>query len=102
MYFGMALLVVAGFAQSLCLTPLAAVMLRGTEQAYRGRVMGMRMLAIWGLPLGLLLSGPLISTVGFSLTASAYSLCGLLLTFTMTFYWRKHLWRPSSPANAYM
>ena len=102
MYFGMALLVVAGFAQSLCLTPLAAVMLRGTEQAYRGRVMGMRMLAIWGLPLGLLLSGPLISTVGFSLTASAYSLCGLLLTVTMTFYWRKHLWRPSSPANAYM
>ena len=102
MQLGMGLLIGAGFAQSLCLTPLAAVMLRGTEPAYRGRVMGMRMLAIWGLPLGLLLSGPLINIVGFSFTATAYSLCGLLLTVTMTLYWRKHLWRPSSPANAYM
>jgi hypothetical protein len=102
MQLGMGLLIGAGFAQSMCLTPLAAVMLRGTEPAYRGRVMGMRMLAIWGLPLGLLLSGPLINIVGFSFTATAYSLCGLLLTVTMTLYWRKHLWRPSSPANAYM
>lgn len=99
---GMVLLVGAGFAQSLCLTPLAAVMLRGTEQAYRGRVMGMRILAIWGLTLGLLVSGPLINAYGFSVTASIYSLSGLLLTIGMTVYWRVHLWQASSPANTHM
>jgi hypothetical protein len=102
MYLGMVLLIGAGFAQSLCLTPLAAVMLRGTEQAYRGRVMGMRMLAIWGLPLGLLMSGPLINNFGFHITASVYSLIGLVLTVVMTYYWRVYLWRSSSVANSYM
>ena len=102
MHLGMVLLIAAGFAQSLCLTPLAAVMLRGTEQAYRGRVMGMRMLAIWGLPLGLLMSGPLINNFGFYITASVYSLIGLVLTVAMTYYWRVYLWRSSSPANSYM
>ena len=102
MHLGMVLLIGAGFAQSLCLTPLAAVMLRGTEQAYRGRVMGMRMLAIWGLPLGLLMSGPLINNFGFHITASVYSLIGLGLTVTMTYYWRVYLWRSSSVANSYM
>ena len=102
MQLGMLLLIGAGFAQSLCLTPLAAVMLRGTEPAYRGRVMGMRMLAIWGLPLGLLMSGPLINNFGFHMTASAYSLIGLVLTVAMTYYWRVYLWRSSSVANSYM
>jgi hypothetical protein len=29
-------------------TPLAALMLRSASEAMRGRVMGMRMLAVWG------------------------------------------------------
>ena len=97
---GMALLWVAGLAQSLCMTPLAAVMLRVTEPAYRGRVMGMRMLAIWGLPLGLLLSGPLIDRWGYAATAGLYSALGLLLTGAMAVYWREHIWDAKAPANA--
>ncbi|PUE21560.1 arabinose ABC transporter permease [Limnohabitans sp. WS1] len=97
---GMALLWVAGLAQSLSMTPLAAVMLRVTEPAYRGRVMGMRMLAIWGLPLGLLLSGPLIVRWGYAATAGAYSVLGLLLTVAMAVYWRAHIWDAKAPANA--
>jgi MFS family permease len=97
---GMALLCVAGLAQSLCMTPLAAVMLRVTEPAYRGRVMGMRMLAIWGLPLGLLLSGPLIDRWGYAATASVYSGLGLLLTGAMAMYWRAHIWDAKAAANA--
>jgi MFS family permease len=97
---GMALLCLAGLAQSLSMTPLAAVMLRATEPAYRGRVMGMRMLAIWGLPLGLLLSGPLIDRWGYAATASMYSALGLLLTGTMAVYWRAHIWDRKAPANA--
>ena len=54
MAVGLALLFVAGFVQSLCLIPLAAAMLRSSADEMRGRVMGMRQLAVWGLPLGLL------------------------------------------------
>ena len=97
---GMALLWMAGLAQSLSMTPLAAVMLRVTEPAYRGRVMGMRMLAIWGLPLGLLLSGPLIDRWGYAATAGAYSALGLLLTGVMAVYWRSYIWDVKAPANA--
>jgi MFS family permease len=97
---GMALLCLAGLAQSLSMTPLAAVMLRATEPAYRGRVMGMRMLAIWGLPLGLLLSGPLIERWGYAATAGVYSALGLLLTGAMAVYWRAHIWDAKAPANA--
>ena len=97
---GMALLCLAGLAQSLSMTPLAAVMLRATEPAYRGRVMGMRMLAIWGLPLGLLLSGPLIDRWGYAATAGMYSALGLLLSGAMAVYWRSHIWDRKAPANA--
>jgi predicted MFS family arabinose efflux permease len=96
---GMALLCLAGLAQSLCMTPLAAVMLRVTEPAYRGRVMGMRMLAVWGLPLGLMLSGPLIDRWGYAATAGVYSALGLLLTGAMTWHWRAHIWDAKASAN---
>ena len=99
---GMLILVLAGFAQSLCMTLLAAVMLRETEAALRGRVMGMRMLAIWGLPLGLFLSGPLIESMGYAATAVLYSLLGLALGVFMTLYWRRVLWDSHSPANAFL
>ena len=40
-------------------------MLRSSDESMRGRVMGVRMLAIWGLPLGLLTAGPMIAAVGY-------------------------------------
>ena len=96
---GMALLMLTGFAQSWCMTPLAAVMLRVTDQGYRGRVMGMRMLAIWGLPIGLLACGPLVEQLGFAWTASVYSALGIALTLAMALYWRKSLWHAHAKAN---
>ena len=100
LYLGMLVLMLAGFVQSLSMTPLAAVMLRATEPAFHGRVMGMRMLAIWGLPLGLLLSGPLIDRWGYAATAGMYSVLGLLLTGAMAVHWRAHIWDRKAPANA--
>jgi MFS family permease len=97
---GVVLLITAGLASSVCLTPLAAVMLRGTDPDFRGRVMGMRMLAIWGLPLGLLCSGPLIEAHGFTLTALFYSVSGLVLCLAIALYWREHLWSTTAMANA--
>jgi MFS family permease len=89
---GMTLLAMGGFAQSLCMTPLAAVMLRATEPAYRGRVMGMRILAIWGLPMGLMMAGPLIERVGFQVTMTGYAVVGLVMTIAIGLRWRQALW----------
>ena len=99
LYFGMFILMLAGFVQSLCMTPLAAVMVRATEPAFHGRVMGMRMLAIWGLPIGLLISGPLVESIGYVATAGLYSALGLILTLALTVYWRRALWDRYSVAN---
>ena len=99
LYFGMFILMLAGFVQSLCMTPLAAVMLRATEPAFHGRVMGMRMLAIWGLPIGLLISGPLVESIGYVATAGLYSALGLILTLALTVSWRHALWDRHSVAN---
>jgi MFS family permease len=96
---GIVILVLMGFAQSLCVTPLVAVMLQSADPAYRGRVMGIRILAILGLPLGLMLSGPLIESIGFGGTISLYSLIGLLGALSMTRIWRHELWLKSAPTN---
>jgi len=100
MALGMAILCLAGLSQSLCVTPLSAVMLRSSESAYRGRVMGLRMLAVWGLPTGLLLAGPLINQFGFSATTVFYSSLGIFLTVAMTLRWRSDLWSNEAPGNS--
>ncbi len=96
---GLALLFFAGFVQSFCLTPLAAVMLRTSSDEMRGRVMGMRMLAIWGLPLGLLAAGPVIARFGYSATTLIYASLGLAATVVIGYRWRRELWLRSAPAN---
>ncbi len=96
---GLVLLIAAGWCQSLCLTPLAGVMLRSSEPAYRGRVMGMRMLAIWGLPTGLMISGPLINHIGFSATVTIYSVTGVCLALLIAWRWRQQLWSTHAPVN---
>ena len=93
------ILLCAGFAQSMCMTPLAAVMLRSTDPKFRGRIMGLRILAIWGLPLGLLIAGPLISSIGFVWTAVLYTTLGLVATVAVAWRWRDRLWQVSAPAN---
>ena len=89
----------AGFAQTMCMVPLAAIMLRSSAEDIRGRVMSMRMLAVGGLPLGLLLAGPLIGRIGFAATGSLCALLGLALTVWIAVRWRDFLWRIDAPAN---
>ena len=47
-------LLLAGFAQSLSMISLAVILMRTASEHFRGRVMGVRMMVIYGLPLGLL------------------------------------------------
>jgi predicted MFS family arabinose efflux permease len=97
---GRALLALAGFAQSLCLVPMSVLLMHSAKPGFRGRVMGVRMLAIYGVPLGLLAAGGLIDRVGFAPTASLYGLVGLALTLAIALYWRAALWPIAAPANA--
>src|SRR3954451_18834981 len=95
-----ACLVLAGFAQSLAMISIAVILMRTASAHFRGRVMGVRMLAIYSLPFGLLAAGALIARIGFSGTAAAYSIFGLLCTLLIAVRWRAHLWRLDAPANA--
>jgi Na+/melibiose symporter-like transporter len=96
---GEAVLFVAGLVQSFCMVPMAVLLLRGTEPALRGRVMGVRMLAVYGLPVGLLLSGPLVEHAGFAVTGSLYSLVGFGFTLLIAVRWREALWHSAAAAN---
>lgn len=98
-FWGEVVLFVAGFVQSFCMIPMAVLLLRVTDAPFRGRVMGVRMLAVYGMPVGLLLSGPLIEHAGFAATGSLYSLLGIAFTLLIAVHWRRHLWHPSSAAN---
>lgn len=96
---GVALLLLSGFAQSLGMVTMAAMLLRNSEERFRSRVMGIRMLAIYTLPIGLMVSGPLIELFGFRMTGSAYCLIGLALTIGIGLRWREHVWQGSAASN---
>ena len=94
----------AGIPQSprgaVCMVTLFVVMLRITNDKFRGRVMGVRMLAIYSLPLGLLAAGSLIGEIGFAVTATLYAATGLVLMMAIVLRWRADLWHVHAPANA--
>jgi MFS family permease len=96
---GIPVLMLAGFAQSLGLVPMSAMLVGVAGRRYRGGVLGLRMLAVYGLPIGLLAAGPLIERFGFSVLASGYSLIGLVAIGLMMLRWRNELWSELSPAN---
>ena len=97
---GALLLVLAGFAQSFCMITCAVVLLRLAGERFRGRIMGVRMMAIYGMPVGLLAAGVLIERIGFGATATLYAVLGLAFTLIIAAYWRAQLWGAHAPANA--
>jgi predicted MFS family arabinose efflux permease len=96
---GLLLLPVIGFVQMLCVLPMSVLLLRGLPPALRGRIMGMRTLAVYGLPIGLLCSGPLIDWLGFPATTAIYGTLGILATLLVLARWHAHLWSPRAPGN---
>ena len=97
---GSVALMAAGLAQSLSLVPLSAMLLRTSDERYRGGVMGVRQLMIYGVPIGLLGAGPLIARHGYATTVALYCAVSLVLVALIAAYWRVHLWRLDAPANA--
>jgi predicted MFS family arabinose efflux permease len=96
---GMAVLALMGLAQGLCIVPMSVLQLRNAPPELRGRIAGLRTLAVYGLPIGLWIAGPLIAWLGFAATAAIYGGTGLLCTLLMLARWRAHLWPEGAPAN---
>jgi len=95
-----ACLMLAGFSQSLAMISIAVILMRTASAHFRGRVMGVRMLAIYSLPLGLLAAGALINEIGFAATGTLYAAAGLALMLAIVLHWRADLWHVHAPANA--
>lgn len=96
---GILVLIVAGFAHSVGIIPIAMILLRNSDEKFRGRIMGIRMLALYGNLPGLLIFGPLVARLGYPLTASLYCVFGLAFTLFIAMRWRAQLWRLAAPAN---
>ena len=89
---GIAVLIVTGIAQSIAMISMAASLLRAADDRFRGRVMGVRMLAVYGMPLGLMAAGALVERIGFPGTITIYSAIGLGLTGLIGAKWRSSVW----------
>jgi predicted MFS family arabinose efflux permease len=96
---GMALLFLIGLVQSFCMVPMSVLLLRVSQPAFRGRVMGVRILAVYGMAIGLPVAGLLVARIGFAATAALFAAGGLLWTVAILVRWRADLWRPDAPAN---
>ncbi len=86
-------LILGGIMQSFGMVSLQISLLREAGTRFRGRVMGVRMMAIYSLPLGLLAAGPLIELLGYRAMASLYAIIGLVFTMIIALRWRADLWR---------
>lgn len=96
---GIPLLMIAGCMQTMGLIPINALLLRTSDERYRGRIMGIRMMAIYGNLPGLLLAGPLIANYGYKTMAAGYCVFGIVFAMLIALYWRRHLWQSGAAAN---
>ena len=87
------MLVLGGISYSLAMVSMGAALLDVTEELLRGRIMGVRMLAVYGVPLGLLGSGILIEVFGFTAFVGIYAVIGIFFTILIAISWRVALWR---------
>jgi hypothetical protein len=93
---GLLVLLAAGFVQNVAMISMAATLLAAAGDGFRARVMGVRTLAVYGLPLGLIVSGALIERIGYPLTISASAALGLILTLLIGIKWRASIWQRNS------
>lgn len=88
---GLVVLALIGAAQGFAMISMAVALLRLTDGRLRGRVMGVRMLAVYGLPIGLALAGPLVEGFGFQAAVFGAAGFGLAAMGAIAWRWRKAL-----------
>jgi hypothetical protein len=97
---GLVTLLAAGFVQNVAMISMTGVLLAASGERFRGRVMGVRALAVYGLPIGLMVSGALIERIGYPATITLSAAVGLLFTLLIGVRWRAAMWRRSRPVTA--
>ena len=95
---GIIVLFLAGVTQSLTMVCHTVILLRTATPRFRGRVLGVRMLAIYSLPAGLLLAGALIEHISFRATATLFAGLGLVFTVLIGVKWYAALAQPQPDA----
>jgi MFS family permease len=97
---GLLVLLAAGFVQSVAMISMTATLLTASGEGFRARVMGVRSLCVYGLPIGLIASGALIERIGYPLTVTALAAVGLAFTVLIGIKWRAAMWRRARPVTA--
>jgi hypothetical protein len=80
LFASMAILLTAGVAQSISLVTVDTQLLRLPPAELRGRIMGVRSMAVYGLPMGLLMAGALADVLGAPLALGATAIGGAVMT----------------------
>ena len=88
---GMAVMAAVGVVQGMAMIGLSVFLLRRSNPRLRGMVMGVRMLAVYGMAVGIPLGGVLIETIGYRATVMSYAVAGLAGTAFIAFRWRRAL-----------
>jgi MFS family permease len=88
---GLIALFVMGVVHALGMVSMSVILIRHLEKNIRGRVIGIRTLAIYGVPIGLMGTGYLIDIIGFQDTVNLYVTIGIILTSAIWFRWRQAL-----------
>ncbi|MET0851987.1 MAG: MFS transporter [Candidatus Rokuibacteriota bacterium] len=96
---GIVVLAVTGLVQSVAMISMAGSLLRASGARFRGRVMGVRTLAVYGLPLGLMASGALVDRIGYTPTVTLYAVTGILFSALIALRWRAHVWQGGAPVR---
>ena len=82
----------AGLVQSFTMVTMSILLLGSTPTDIRGRMMGLRSLAVYGLPLGLLASGAIADTLGITFALVGNGVIGIAITVAIVLALRA-IWR---------
>ena len=91
--FGLGLLICIGIVQSFTMLSLSSLILSTAAAEIRGRVMGVRMLAVYGLAIGLPIAGTLINHVGYMTTVWIFAATDIIATAAIAIKWRQAFWK---------
>ena len=85
-------LAVIGIVQGMGMISMSVTLLNMVSQEFRGRILGVRMLAVYGLPLGLLIAGAVMEPIGYAGLITMFCIVGLTSVGYIGFSYRNVLW----------
>lgn len=97
-YMAFLFLILTGVLQSMSMVLIATLLLEIAAPEYRGRVMGLRALAVYALPIGSAISGAMVSKFGLETTALINAVIGVILILILSMA-LPHLRRSEHPKS---